>query len=153
MGINTFFALATVILAISLAAERLVAIVKTLWPWLRKEQQDTATGEVLPADRWRQLVVLAIAFACSWITAAFLAGGIPAGLTGMIAFPGLALPTSIAGLLATAGSAFWAPIVGYARAAKDLKTEHVRTARALRVTAEADARAHLDRVPPPPAHV
>ncbi len=85
MGIGTLVALATLMLAISTAAERVVALVKSLIPWLAEEKRDEK-GQVKQSLKWqkdsdslRQFLVLLIAFASAWITAAFVAPGASPG--------------------------------------------------------------------------
>ncbi len=74
MTINDLSELATTLLAISLASERVVTILKTTFPvWLADEKKTEAQEVDLVADRSRRLLVLFISFLASWITAAFLA--------------------------------------------------------------------------------
>ena len=100
------------LVAISVASERLVEIIKGLIPALSKRQKDPTK------EGWRAAVLHIIA-ALSGILMAFLAkptgaGILPRTLTN---FPGiLAL-----GLLASGGSGFWNAILSYLLQVKNIK--------------------------------
>jgi hypothetical protein len=128
MTIETFSALVAMLLAISLAAERLVTIVKTLAPdWLGTARlTDDKKSEHPTRDRPRRFVVQLIALAAAWITAAFLAGSTDGAtafdLLGEINFAAnQGLPVPVVAVLASGGSAFWANILGYTKAVKDIR--------------------------------
>lgn len=110
-----------VMLTISLATERLVAIVKTVSPgWFAHEQQtDDGTVDRI-ADRWRRLRVQGVAFLGAWITAGALANGGNFNLLGEVNLGTVTVPTLIVALLASGGSAFWAQVLGYTSAVKDI---------------------------------
>jgi hypothetical protein len=55
--------LVPIMLALSVASERLVTIFKTVFPWLAVESRSPGQEIDLTADRRRRLSVLAIAFA------------------------------------------------------------------------------------------
>jgi hypothetical protein len=127
MPIEAFGTFAAVILAISLAAERLVTILKTCFPSLAEEKTDD-DGTVDPEkDKWRRLGVWAIAFVAGCLTAAFLAtdsaGGTPVqgwNLFGDLPISeGHTLPVVVVGFLASGGSALWANLVGFSKELKD----------------------------------
>jgi hypothetical protein len=118
--ISTLIAL---ILAVSLASERLVTMLKTLMPeWLADEKK-TSTQEVdLVADRWRRFVVIIMAFLAAWLTATFLTKGYAP--LGEVVIEGQGhINTLLLGLLASGGSAFWSSILGYSKAVKDIKVQ------------------------------
>jgi hypothetical protein len=102
------------ILALSIASERLVEIVKGVWPWVNKPkpEDDIAEG--------RRRTVLQLMAVVAGIATAFLArsaipvGILPADATGV-------LPIVALGLLASGGSGFWNAILGYMLQVKDLK--------------------------------
>ena len=111
------------ILAISMAGERIVAIVKTMMPGWFADPADAAPDAPAPsptADRGRRLRVQAVAFVACWVAAASL---MPGGfdLLGTLQMDALALPTAVVGLLAMGGSAFWTQVLGISSALKDLK--------------------------------
>ena len=120
MNITTFI---TIILAISVASERLIAVLKTIFPWLSGSQPP---GKPLNPknENIRQLVVMLISFSAAWVTSAFL-GGTQFDLlkTVPIGDPAVHIPAVILGVLASGGSAFWTSLLGYTKAVKDIKTE------------------------------
>jgi len=119
--------LSALLLATSLATERLIAILKTMIPWLARENT-TAEKEVdLKADMQRRLVLQGLALVASYVTVALVfdtwcpwkkvALGEWSYYQGVLAF------------LGSAGSAFWAGVVGYVKEVKDAKTVEVANAR------------------------
>lgn len=121
--IDYLVALSTLLLALSLASERLVAIVKTIWPELTDENAERTLAE----DRRRRIMVLVLAFLASWLTSSFLAtngfnpvGEIPIFKSAQGDHP---LPVYIVALMCTGGSAFWSSVLGYANAVKDTKKQ------------------------------
>lgn len=139
MNPSDLSATVAVLLAVSLATERLVAILKTLAPaWLAEKPAEAA--EVDPAaDKGRRLRVQAIALICAWVTAAFLVEGGWDPL-GTVALGRMDAPVWLVGLLASGGSAFWAQLVGWTGALKDLRRQQ-SVVEALTVTREVRARA------------
>jgi hypothetical protein len=123
MDIDDLSAMLAVVLAVSLATERLVTIVKAALPRLAVEQRNQA-GEVdLAVDRTRRLTVQAVAFAGAWITSAFMAGeGVLSwGAFGELVRAGtVAMPAPVLALLASGGSAFWTQVLQYTGAVKDI---------------------------------
>ncbi len=122
MTIDTFYAFAAAIAAMSLTSERLVAIVKSVFPsWFA---DGTQSGSTARQESWRQFRVQMVAVMAGWITASFMTDG-GFNMMGMVKFssaPGApAMPALVIGVLASGGSAFWASVVGYAQATKDLK--------------------------------
>jgi hypothetical protein len=119
--------LSTLLLATSLATERLIAILKTVVPSLAKEEI-TAEREVdLQADKKRRLVLQGLAIVASYVTVALVFDtwcpwkkvelGEWSYYQGVLAF------------LGSAGSAFWAGVVGYVKEVKDAKTVEVANRR------------------------
>lgn len=116
----------SLILAISLASERLVAFLKTLIPWLASNQ--TPGPPVDPkTEKIRKLVVMGIAFLAAWLTAGFLSDPGTGYIFGKITLipDKFHLPCVIVGLLASGGSAFWANLLGYFKGLKDISTQKV----------------------------
>ena len=120
---NTLSAFVSAMLAISIAAERLVAILKSIVPWLAKEPTK-GSGEVdLYADWLRRVIVFLLAFVASWVTAAFLVKPNQFELWGYVPLPGFQLPAIVVGVLGTGGSALWSSLVNYSSALKDIKIQ------------------------------
>lgn len=127
---------AIVILAISLASERFVVFMKTLVTRLQSpEQQATnlvrapaARGRRVLTDKERRIWVMLASLFAAWVTAAFLAEGVTnvgsyfaQFLTGHVEIANRNWPNVVVAFLASGGSAFWAQVVGYASALKDIK--------------------------------
>lgn len=124
---------AVTLLAVSLATERLVVLAKTVVPFL----QAPVGGESCQTPKWmrrwfgdrgRRLSVMLVGFLAAWVTAAMLAEGVadlPSYLenllTGYLVIGGRNFPVIVVAILASGGSAFWAQIVGYASAVKDIQ--------------------------------
>lgn len=101
----------SLLVALSIASERLVDIVKGLVPWLNQERPN-ATQE-----GWRKATLQALAviagITTAWLSSAAIPKnvGIPENWTGTLAL----------GLLASGGSGFWNSILSYVTKARDLK--------------------------------
>ncbi len=117
MPLDNLSDLSAVLLAISLATERLVVILKTVFPKLGEERPPEPGESSDEADRMRRLSVLGVAYVCALATAWLIADGwtieYGAGKRAISIF-GVAL-------LASGGSAFWTQVVGFASAAKDVR--------------------------------
>lgn len=124
MNIADLSATVSLLLAVSLATERWVAIVKTLFPALAKEKIDADGNTDLVEDRPRRLVVQAVALAGAWLVAAFVAGkgDLASGkaFIGLMNAGTLAIPVPVVALLASGGSAFWTQVLQFAGAVKDV---------------------------------
>lgn len=117
------------LLAISLAGERIVTIVKTPFPGWFAETAAVVPGAPapsLPQDRGRRLRVQAVAFGACWLAAASLSGF---RFLGTVDVAGITLAVPLVGLLATGGSAFWSQVLGITSALKDLKQAQASGAR------------------------
>lgn len=133
MSINDLSEMTTTLLAISLASERVVTILKTSFPVFLADEKKTAAQEVdLIADRNRRLLVLLISFVASWTTASFIADTpgtvIKSTFFGSITFGTpengeTAFPVWILGLLASGGSSLWSNLLGYTKAVKDVQNQ------------------------------
>ena len=124
MSIIDLSALVALLLSISLAAERLVAVVKSLIPWLAVEPiKNPAVADTSP-DRWRQLLLQILMFLAGWVTSAFLCG--PRfdlfGSVTLSSSGSLSLPAIVMGLLSSGGSAFWTSLLGYTKAVQEGRT-------------------------------
>jgi hypothetical protein len=108
------------LVALSLASERLVTFIKTLIPWLSEEQKTPAQEVDLIRDRRRRVVVQLLAFVAALVTTMLVADTInPLAIVPLDA--ALHLPVLLIALLASGGSAFWNNLLGYTKAAKDVK--------------------------------
>jgi hypothetical protein len=115
MGTTKLTTVISLLVALSIASERLVDIIKGLIPWLNQQRRKPAE------EGWRKAVLQVIAV-ISGITTAWLAGpAVPAFLphdfTGKLAL----------GLLASGGSGFWNSILTYVTKAKDVKAAEAET--------------------------
>jgi hypothetical protein len=133
MDFSSLTSFVSVILAVSLASERLLTMVKAAFPWLAQEQKTDAKEVDLTRDRSRRLVLLAMAWVASWVAASFLVQGdwTVGSLFAQVAVSGakdLGIPVPLVGLLASSGSAFWNNVLGITKEAKD--TRRVETASA-----------------------
>ncbi len=112
--------LVPVLVVISLASERLIAIIKSVFPGLQEERKTPAGDIDLQADRRRQLSVQVLAFVTSYISVA-LAFGKVSPIDG-VAIGDVQYSVAALALLGSGGSAFWNNILGYTKAVKDIKT-------------------------------
>lgn len=127
---NIVEAVAT-ILAISLAGERIVAMVKAMAPrWFQENKPEA--GVVAPTaveDSGRKLRVQIVAFASCWAAAAAMVTPGDFLPFNAILLGGTDFPVVLVGLLAMGGSAFWTQVLGIASALKDLKQVEVAAKR------------------------
>ncbi len=124
MGIEAISELVAVVLAISLATERLVLIIRTpqrfLWvfplgKWLNDENKDHPEK-----DGPRRLVLQLISFICALFTVGWLAAGVWNPLES-ISIAKQTMPLWLLAILATGGSSFWKNFLGYTKAVRDVK--------------------------------
>jgi drug/metabolite transporter (DMT)-like permease len=112
MDVSKLSAIIAILVALSVASERLVEIVKNLIPWLNQQLDDPMR------EGWRRAALQILAVGAGIVTALLarpaMEGVAPEGWT---EWPGvLAL-----GLLASGGSGFWNSVQTYVSKAKDLK--------------------------------
>ncbi|KYQ97111.1 hypothetical protein AWY96_00800 [Serratia plymuthica] len=105
------------LLAVSIASERLVEIIKGYFPWLNEEKQN-------PVSEGRRKSALQILAVAAGIVTAFLAQPILADSLSSMNNQGLAILS--VGLLASGGSAFWNAILSYMLQVKNLKKQEVK---------------------------
>jgi hypothetical protein len=110
----------SLLIALSIAAERVVEIVKGAWPWLNTQNADAAQ------EGWRKALLQALAVGAGILTA-FLAQ--PA-IKDVV--PGWGEGSSVLalGFLASGGSGLWNSVLGYLTAVKDIKATAVKEAKA-----------------------
>jgi hypothetical protein len=143
MPIESLSATIAVLLSISLATERLVTIIKTIYPPLAVEKKNQAGETALAADRPRRLVLQALALAAAWVTAGFLADeahrilfgtvhwkvfGLYWQAFGWVKAGEVLIPVPIVAVLASGGSAFWTQLLQYIGAVKDIAVTHKSSA-------------------------
>lgn len=114
---SEFEAIIGLLLAVSIASERLVEIIKGCFPWLNEVRPDSAS-------EGRRKAALQILAVVAGVVTAFLAEPILASSLSGIDDHSMAI-LSI-GLLASGGSAFWNAILSYLLQVKDLKKQEVK---------------------------
>ena len=111
--------------SLSLASERLVLIVRGLWPFLSEDYADDDDNE-RKKERLRQLTLHALAITAG-IATAFLAK--PA-LTDILPSTWTNWYSIVAiGVLVSGGSSFWNSVLSYLKSVKDIKTENAKKLR------------------------
>ena len=120
MSTETLTAIVTLLVALSVASERLVEIIKGFVSWLNEEQK-TADGKTdNRREGYRKAVLQILAVLAGIFTAWIAQPAIEAAdIQGLDGFWGiLAL-----GLLASGGSGFWNSVLTYVKTVKDLNKE------------------------------
>jgi hypothetical protein len=110
MDTSTLYALVALLVALSVASERLVEIVKGLFPGLNQEIRDPQK------EGWRRAALQALAVLAGIVTA-LLARPAIGGVEGWDSVSG----TLALGLLASGGSGFWNAMLTYVKNVKDIK--------------------------------
>lgn len=113
--------LVSLILGISLAGERLVTLIKTIFPHLAAPPASAGDRpDDSPSAIFKKVLLMVIAFLCCWLSAQLLFG-----IHNLTVTIGTIGPIYVwfLGLLASAGSAFWTNILGYLSALKDLNNQ------------------------------
>jgi hypothetical protein len=117
-----FGAFAAVTLAASLAMERFVVAAKTAFPWLAQPKQTLPGQSEMAVDRKRRRSVLGITIVACMVTSLTLAEG-EHWYSMMVDAGGTQLHWAVFALMISGGSAFWASVVGFASAAKDIRSQ------------------------------
>jgi len=107
----------SLIVALSIASERLVDIIKGLVPWLNQQRRRPAE------EGWRKAALQILAVVAGITTAWLASAAIPKG----VGIPDDWTGTLALGLLASGGSGFWNSILTYVTKAKDLKAAEAET--------------------------
>jgi len=118
MNTTSLTNLVTLLIALSIASERLVEIVKGLWPWLNSEDKD---------PRWegfRKATLQVMAVAAGVLTAYLAKDALPA-----MEFLEQKTQWIALGLLASGGSGFWNSILTYLTKVKDIKGAQAQQAK------------------------
>lgn len=110
MDVSSLATIVTLIIALSVASERLVEIVKGYVPALNQAKED------LKAEGRRRSAIQALAVVAGILTAFLAAPALPEGTVPNNWMAKLAL-----GLLASGGSGFWNSVQGYVSQAKEAK--------------------------------
>ncbi len=113
------------ILGVSLASERLIELLKTLFPGLAYQHSLTDENtENIFSEKSRRIAIQLVSVLCGYVTAAILADT----WTGNYTFDnGTKINVFVLGVLASGGSVFWTQILGYSKALKDLKKLEARS--------------------------
>lgn len=137
-SLDVLMAVVSILIVLSVSAERLVEIVKGLVPFLSKENEDA------DKERWRKLVLQVLAVAAGILTAVLAAPLLPAEINGKI---NLNEPGAIValGFLSSGGSGFWNGILGYLKGIKDIKQVRAAETRAAAAGRNTEVRAKLLR--------
>jgi len=109
---DTLLPLVTLLIALSVAAERLVEIVKGAIPWLNKKKDDPVT------EGWRKAALQGMAVGAGIITALLAR---PAVVDSIPAVGQSAAGIVALGLLASGGSGFWNTILSYLLQVKEIR--------------------------------
>jgi len=125
---ETIGTLASLALAGSLAVERLVTIVKTVFPSLSEPTRAGWGESDVRVDQVRRLLVLLVTIVTSQATAFFVTSGDPSWEGQVMFGPDRGIPWPLFGLLISGGSAFWTSVVSYASALKDVQKSEVKRA-------------------------
>lgn len=118
--IDALDSLVPFLLAISLASERLITILKTAVPWLAEEQKTDAKEVDLQRDKSRRLIVQGTAIAASLATVMLVFNTV--NPMQRVPIGGNQYSILVLAILGSGGSAFWNNILGYTKALKDVKT-------------------------------
>jgi hypothetical protein len=117
MNTTTLTTLVSLLIALSVASERLVEIIKGLVPPLNRENPDPAK------EGWRKALLQILAVGAGILTAFLASPVLPVDVAMLHGFAGnLAL-----GLLASGGSGFWNSVLTYVNKAKEVKTAEVES--------------------------
>ena len=117
MDITKLTVIVSLILALSIASERLVEIVKGLIPFLNQEQTTDARKE-----GWRRAGLHILAIVAGVVTALLAQPLIPAN----VGVPSNNVGILALGLLASGGSGFWNSVLTYFLSIKDIKELDVK---------------------------
>jgi O-antigen/teichoic acid export membrane protein len=134
-SLNVLTTVVSVLIVLSVSAERLVEIVKGLIPFLSKENEDA------DKERWRKLVLQVLAVVAGILTAFLAEPLLPDEVK-----KNLHLTTSsivALGFLSSGGSGFWNGILGYLKGIKDIKQVQAADARTAVARGNAEVRAKL----------
>ena len=129
MDIEQLSTLVALLAALSVAAERLVDIVKNWFPASLAEEQKDNEGKVdKKKEGLRKVKLQGLAIGASIITVILawpaIAGSVPGAPSGgwWTSVPGVLTIVAV-GILVSGGSGFWNKIVGYVGAVRDVKKE------------------------------
>jgi hypothetical protein len=121
--IEQLIALSTVMLAISLATERFVALVKSFWPWLAEERKDANNLIDVVPERKRILAVQLVSLVGAYLTTSLANDSFNLARDFCFGDPKACWPAALIALLGSGGSAFWTQLLGYANAVKEVKKQ------------------------------
>ena len=123
MEVSIITKLISIVLAVSLASERLVSILKTISPWLAGPQPPSTPLPDSRMERVRKVVVMLISFFIGWLMSSYSDGEFKIFDSLDIGINNFKIPYFIIGLMASGGSAFWTSILSYVKAVRDVSTQ------------------------------
>jgi hypothetical protein len=128
-NVDSLTTIVMILIPLSLAAERVVEIIKGTVPWLNQQKLDPTR------EGWRNAALQLLAVVAGILTALLardaIAGALPANWQ---ASPSLGFLTL--GLLASGGSGFWNAVLGYVLRLKDVKKLEAEGLRAQQPTGD-----------------
>lgn len=140
-SLDVLTAVVSILVVLSMSAERLVEIVKGLSSFLSKENEDAKW------ERWRKVILQLLAVAAGIFTAVLAAPLLPEEIRREIHLDkseNHIRGVLVLGFLTSGGSGLWNSILGYLKGIKDIKQVQATRARAIAASgAPAEVRAKL----------
>ena len=119
MNITDLTSIISLLIALSVASERLVEITKGFVPWLNQQNSNPSIEDCRKAIV--QFLAVAAGIITAWLASPFSPDFVPHDLTGKLAL----------GLLVSGGSGFWNSILTYVTSVKDIKVASATEAKAV----------------------
>lgn len=153
MAAESLSSLASLSLAGSLAMERFITIIKTVFPTLAEERA-TLLGDVTPqSDRPRRLIVQGLVLLGSIATSMLVGEGTVWYEKSISLGGGNRLPWWLYALMISGGSAIWTSVVQFASSAKDVQAQQNQTLQRTAALSAPDTRPALTVPRPAPQTV
>lgn len=114
----------SILIVLSVSAERLVEIIKGFFPFLSKEFEDAKK------EHWRKLALQVLAVGAGILTAVLAAPLLPPEVSAKIKLDNAGSILAL-GFLTSGGSGFWNGILGYLKGIKDIKQVQATEARTI----------------------
>lgn len=135
----------TIILGVSMASERILELLKTLFPWLAIQKSVTDDNRERSGNEiLRRVLIQVISFLSGWMTAGLVAANANEWICLSGRIGDSKIPAVVIGLLSSAGSVFWTQIVAYSKALKDIKKLQAQDERAV-TEKKSDARIRVNK--------
>jgi O-antigen/teichoic acid export membrane protein len=142
-SLDVLTAVVSILVVLSMSAERLVEIVKGLSSFLSKENEDAQR------ERWRKVILQVLAVAAGILTTVLALPLLPAEISQKIHLDDSSSDNYIRGVvvlgfLTSGGSGLWNSVLGYLKGIKDIKQVQATEARTIAAGGTAaDVRAKL----------